>query len=441
MKKIFLLFAFITIINPVILPQSFPDYEERNFTSLKDTSFLSKQLLTATEGSIDPDIYLLGPGDRIFISISGLEEIVVNLFINQEGNLYIPRVGGIDLKNKTLSQGKEEIIEAINRYYNNVEVFVTLVDFRKIKVSLLGNVKKPISLVLFANSRLIDAITNSEGLVKTSNYRNIKIISRDKKEKIYDLLNYLRFGDESNNPYLQEGDIIIVDKVDKVVSIYGEIKYPGIYEFVEGESVMGLLDLAGGYTNKAKKDTIEVISFDERGYNQISRYYAPNQLENNKIKLLNQDRVIIRQIPKFYLDRYVKVEGYVNYPGWYKIIEDSTSLKEIIYEAGGFLKDASLTEASLARTTGSVEYDPELERLKLLLRADMTDDEYDYLKAKSRERPGKVVVDFEKLFLKNDMSENIILKRGDVITIPEAKNYITLLGQVVIMKGLLLMII
>ncbi|MCK7519152.1 MAG: hypothetical protein MZV64_16210 [Ignavibacteriales bacterium] len=44
--------------------------------------------------------------------------------------------------------------------------------------------------------------------------------------------------------------------------------------------------------------------------------------------------------------------------------------------------------------------DPEFERLKLILRADMTDDEYDYLKAKSRQRKGKVVVDFEGLFIK-----------------------------------------
>ncbi len=427
----FKLVSFLILLNSFVLKaQSFPDYQERNFASIKDTSFLGTQILSATEGSIDPDIYLLGPGDRIFISISGLEEIVFSLFINQEGNLYIPKVGGIDLKSKTLSQGKEKIIEAINRYYRNVEVFVTLIDFRKIKVSLLGNVKKPSSMILIANSRLIDAITKSDGLLETSNYRNIKIISQG-KENTYDLLAYLRFGDKTNNPFLLEGDIIIVDKVDKAVSIYGEVKYPGIYEFVEGESIMELLNLAGGYTNKAKKDTIEVISFDERGYNQISRYYALNQLENNTTKLTNQDRVIVRQIPEYYLDRYVKVEGFVNYPGWYKIIEDSTSLKEIINEAGGFLKDASLTEASLSRATGSVEYDPELERLKQIPRADMTDDEYDYLKAKSRERSGKVVVDFEKLFLKNDMSENVILKRGDVITIPEAKNYITLLGQVV----------
>ncbi|RPI65985.1 MAG: hypothetical protein EHM47_17740, partial [Ignavibacteriales bacterium] len=169
----------------------------------------------------------------------------------------------------------------------------------------------------------------------------------------------------------------------------------------------------------------------ETGTYQVSNYYSLDVLNNNPVELKNQDRVIIRQIPEYYLDRFVKVDGYVNYPGWYKIIKDKTTLKEIIEQAGGFLDDASLTEASLTRSVGSTEYDPEYERLKLIPRADMTDDEYDYLKAKSRERPGRVVVDFERLFVMNESEENIILKRGDEINIPEAKNYITLLGQVV----------
>jgi polysaccharide export outer membrane protein len=69
--------------------------------------------------------------------------------------------------------------------------------------------------------------------------------------------------------------------------------------------------------------------------------------------------------------------------------------------------------------------------LKQIPRVDMTDDEYDYLKAKSRERPGRVVVDFEKLFNDNELNEDVILERGDIINVPEAKNYVNLLGQVV----------
>jgi len=433
LKKIFIIFPLFTLIlNPILQSQTFPDYRERSLSDIKDTLLVKDfSPITATEGSIDPDEYRLGPGDKIFISISGLEEIILNLPINQEGNLYIPKVGGIELKHSTLAEGKEKIISAVNRYYKNVDVFVTLIDFRKIKVALLGNVEKPSSHVLPANARLLDVITESDGLLKTSNYRNVKVLSKNGEEKIYDLLTYLRYGDKSENPYLVEGDVVLIDKVDKIVSIYGEIKYPGIYEFVEGETASELIDLAGGFTLKARADTIEIVSFDDVGKNQISRYYSIDWLKNNSVSLKKQDRIIVRQIPEYYLDHYVGVAGFVKYPGWYKIIKDNTTLKEIIQQAGGFLEDASLKEALLTRRVGVAQEDPEYERLKLIPRADMTDDEYDYLKAKSRERVGRVVVDFERLFLNGDENENIILKKGDEIEIPEAKNYITLLGQVV----------
>src|SRR5690606_9956637 len=149
----------------------------------------------------------------------------------------------------------------------------------------------------------------------------------------------------------------------------------------------------GGLTSKARKDSIEIVSFDEDGKRQYSKYFSIDEINNSSIFLKNYDRIIVRHLPEYLEDRYVKVEGFVNYPGWYKIVKDSTTLSDIIEQAGGFLEDASLSEASLTRTVVIKVEDPEYERLKLIPRADMTDEEYDYLKAKSRERVGKVVVD------------------------------------------------
>jgi protein involved in polysaccharide export with SLBB domain len=40
-------------------------------------------------------------------------------------------------------------------------------------------------------------------------------------------------------------------------------------------------------------------------------------------------------------------------------------------------------------------------------------------------------VDFEELFIKNNLTEDVVLRRNDEIYVPEAKNYVILLGQVV----------
>jgi len=427
-----LIFCFVIAAAGSLVSQDLPNYFERAFRQQLDSlSAVSIYSTGASEGSIDPDEYHVGPGDKLFISISGVREFIYNVSINQEGWIYLPQVGGIDLNNLTMAQARTKLENSINRYYKDVNIFISLVDFRQIRVSLIGDVVKPSNFVLAANSRLMDLFSISAGLNKTANIRNIKIISKEDSVKYYDLLSFLRFGNFDNNPLLREGDVVLVDRADKTITISGLVKYPGIYEYVENESVYDLIQLVGGFLSKAKKDTIEVVRFYDNGSYQKSDFYSTEQLKQNNTVLHNKDHIIVREIPEYYIEYFVRIVGFVKYPGFYKIIKDKTTLKEIIQQADGFLEEASLTEATLTRNIEKEKEDPEFERLKLISPADMTEDEYDYFKAKSRQTSGRVVIDFVDLFINNNLAENIVLKRGDVITIPEQKDYIIMLGQFV----------
>jgi protein involved in polysaccharide export with SLBB domain len=429
--KLFILTFLTILVSNKGLTQQLPDYPERFIQdSLSQISPTSIPRI-ATEGIISPDEYRVGPGDKMFISISGVTEISNTFIIDQEGFLYIPRIGGIDLRKNTLAVAKEKISDAILRYFKDVDIFISLVDFRMIKISLVGSVTKPAVFVLSANSRLMDLVTGSRQLNDNSDLRNINVISKEGETKNYDLLSFLRFGDFSNNPILVEGDVVLIQKVDQVIRISGQINYPALYEFRSEETIEDLIQLAGGFTYDARKDTIELIRFLEDGKTQISNYFSYDEIVQNKIYLQNKDHVVIRKIPEYLVDHYVLISGYVRYPGWYKINKNSTTLKEMIEEAGGFLDEASLTEASITRKMDVEEIDPEYERLKLIPTDKMTEDEYDYFKAKSRQYSGRVVVDFTKLFQNNDLKENIILKKSDIINVPEKKDYIIMLGQFV----------
>jgi len=421
---------FIYLYSTFLLAQFKPDYTERSFQTIQDSIAIANFSGEATSGVIDEEKYIVGPGDVLFISISGIQETASKLQIDYEGNLYIPRVGGIDLKNKTLAESKRIIKDKLNYFYKNVDIFISLAEFRRIKVSLIGDVVSPSSITLKSNARLLDLLRSSSGLTETSNYRNITVQSVNGEKNTYDLLTFLRKGDFSNNPLLREGDVVIVDKTDKVVSIVGQIKFPASYEYVEGEDLTELIDLAGGFITKSRKDSIELIRFSDDGQSQYSLYFNYDELLNERVKLKNKDLIIVREIPQYLLPHYVKIEGKIKYPGFYKIKKDVTKLSDVVKEAGGFLEEASLVNAYLLRTEVDKLIDPEFERLKLIPRADMTDDEYDYLKAKSRQREGKVIIDFDKLFRQNAFDEDIILKNNDYIYIPEEKNYIIMLGQV-----------
>ena len=429
--KLFILTFLTILISNKGLTQQLPDYPERFIQdSLSQISTASIPRI-ATEGIINPEEYRVGPGDKIFISISGVTEISNTFIIDQEGFLYIPRIGGIDLRKNTLAVAKEKISDAILRYFKDVDIFISLVDFRMIKVSLVGNILKPSVFTLPSNSRLMDLVTGSKQLTETSDIRNIKVQTKNGELKEYDLISFLRNGDYLNNPILLEGDVIMIGKVDKIVQLSGQVQFPAIYEFRPNESVADLIKLAGGFLYNARKDTIELVRFLDDGKIQISKYFSYDDVKENPIVLQNKDHVIVRQIPEYYIEHYVQVNGYVRFPGFYKIEKNVTSLAEIVNKAGGFLEEASLTEASLSRTMDVDELDPEFERLKLILTDKMTEDEYDYYKSKSRQRTGLVVIDFVKLFEQNDLREDIILRKNDIINVPEKKDYIIMLGQFV----------
>jgi protein involved in polysaccharide export with SLBB domain len=414
--------------------QDKPNYPERSFQEQVDpvqTSQTGIDNVETAQSSIDPDEYFVGPGDNIFVSISGLRETIHTLIINQEGWVYIPQVGAVDLNNNTLAEAKTELEQSIRRYYKDVIIFISLVGFRYIRVSLIGDVTSPSNFVVTSNSRLMDLISTSAGLKASANIRNIKIISREDSVNYYDLLPFLRFGISKNNPLLRDGDIVLVDKSDKTFRISGEVKYPGVYDFIENESVSEILQMAGGFLSKAKKDTIEIVRFDDNGEFQKSYLYSMESLELNEMILHNKDNVIVRAKSEYLIEQFVAVEGFVKYPGFYMIEKNKTTLSEVISKAGGLLDNGSYTEATLTRKLSVSVYDPEFERLKVVPRVDMTDDEYAYVKAKSRERAGRVVVDFHDLLVNGNKNEEVILYQGDRINVPEKKNYITLLGQVI----------
>jgi polysaccharide biosynthesis/export protein len=120
----------------------------------------------------------------------------------------------------------------------------------------------------------------------------------------------------------------------------------------------------------------------------------------------------------------------VIYPGTYPIDHRKTRLSQIIEAARGFTSEASLEEATVTRKIAENERDLEFERLSKIPPSDMQEDEYEYFKARSRERYGQMRVDFKRLFLEGDANEDVLLQDDDVVEIPIRKNYVRIIGRV-----------
>lgn len=424
----------------------------------------------ALEKTINPDEYIIGPGDVLAVNIWG--ELSIDLRVTPEGRLLIPTVSDIPVAGIPLSEAKKRIKQEVRRKYIDSEVTVTLVSLRKFKVTVSGAVLNPGDVVVTATDRVSDAIklaggflqpiavttkreetsvetpSKKEVVVKTSEVksearlvikeaskRNIRVTRRDGSVLRADILRYQVTGVKRYNPYLLDGDVIYVPIREEdvgVVGIYGAVKSPGLYEYVPGDKLSDIITLAHGLTMDADSTLIEVVRFDEDHKTTKSiKVNLRGNPQDNDIPLKPDDRIFIRSIPDFHEKKQVRVIGEVLYPGEYTIQEGETWLSDIIRQAGGVTEDASLEDAEVIRTAYTDIKDPELERLEKMSVADMTEQEREYFKIRSREKKGVIAVDFKKLFIDNDRSHDILLRDRDLIRVPTKGRTVNVTGQVV----------
>ena len=98
------------------------------------------------------------------------------------------------------------------------------------------------------------------------NFRKI-LLKRNGKVINVDLRKYFATGDDKYNPYLLEGDWIVVQRRDlsSFVAIYGAVNKPGAYEFVQGDKLTDIVEIAGGTIESADLENVEIIRLDEEG--------------------------------------------------------------------------------------------------------------------------------------------------------------------------------
>ena len=228
----------------------------------------------------------------------------------------------------------------------------------------------------------------------------------------------------------------IKDQLPKqVVTIHGEVNYPGEYEFEENMNVSDLILNAGSLTRSAYVLKAELAKVDPKTSVKTIAVDLQAILANNDsssdLPLEPDDHVFIRRIPEWELGPTVTVQGEVMFPGSYSIVKDSTTLREILEKTGGFTKDALVGESKLLRQRAQILEDKEYERLKILSRDEMSLSEYEYLVMKQNtENVREIVVDFFKLMVKRENSEDIVLKNGDMIIIPKRPNVVYVSGRV-----------
>lgn len=401
---------------------------------------------------IDPNAYILGPGDMLSIFTWGSFQGQYQLPISPEGMLLVPEIGPIDVAGLTLTQAGEKISENIKLKYRNVESSVSLVDLRVFKVYVGGAVANPGAYPATAMTRASEVINLAGGFfqapmmgdktqpptyqyiwpgLKVSSKRNIKVQRQDGSCLDADILRLDLAGNPLHDPLLLDGDEIFIPIREATINLYGifgAVRNPGYFEYSARDSLRDLISLAHGLSLDADSADVEIVRFnsDNRNTQNIAiDLTAPGW----NIPLRPDDRVYIKPVQGYHEKYQVELVGEFEYPGFYAIAEDVTTLYDIVAKAGGFTDLASLEEAEMNRVSAEELVDPEFERLKKMDVADMSESEYEYFKIRSRSKAGRVAVDFRSLFVDNDMSKNILLRNSDVISVPRKRKVVSVSGE------------
>ena len=378
--------------------------------------------------------YRLGSGDVVGIYIWGRTQVTLSGTVGVEGTLFLRNLGLVNAAGLTLSKFQAEMDSVVHRFYRDVKVECTLLRPRQIPVWLSGEVKKPGRYVVSALSTLSQVITVAGGPTEKASLRHIRIRHSTGDTAEADLYGLLARGDRSQDLYLESGDVVFVPLSGKSVAVYGEVKRPAIFELRGGERLCDVIDLAGGYTSAAYLEKIQLVQRLAGGERRLAYLDCREKgsLEANPA-MVGDEEVVVFSAPWYESGKkkafFVTIEGEARYPGVYTFAEGEP-LSLLLRRAGGFTGKADIKQARFIRPTNHVFEDKELERIQKTPEKDRSENDREYLQIKlEQEPPDFIIIDFQKLWVRRDPKQDIKLRNGDRIVIPQRLETVALTGR------------
>ena len=199
-----------------------------------------------------PNDYILGPGDEIHLQIWGSIDADQRLVINRDGQVFLPKVGTINLTGVRAGDLEPLLRSKVGRIFTNFDLNATLGRLRSIQIYVVGQALQPGTYTVSSLSTLINALFEVGGPSSAGSMRTIQLKRDGRIVGNLDLYDFIAHGDRSGDVPLQPGDVIVIPPVGPRVAVLGALEQPAIYELKGAGSVGEVLALGGGLSVLAK---------------------------------------------------------------------------------------------------------------------------------------------------------------------------------------------
>lgn len=355
--------------------------------------------------------------------------------VRQNGKEYqVNTVDDTDYSICKMHDGDVVTAEAIlDRFTNKLEVRGAV--YRPGIYELGGKLNTVRELVEKADGLMADAFTGRAVL-----YRERENKTREVKQID---IRAIMDGTQPDIP-LQKNDVLYIPSIHDLedlgnVQIYGEVAHPGDYPYADNMTLEDLVITAGGLRESASVVRVDVAR----------RIKDPKSTESSAtigqtfsfglkdgfvvdgepgFTLQPYDQVFVRRSPGYSAQQNVTVSGEVLYGGTYALTTKSERISSVIAKAGGATPFAYVKGAKLTRVANEEEI-RRMQDVVTLLRRQVGDAMIDSLGI-NVQNTFTVGIDLEAALANPGSDADIVLREGDVITVPEYNNTVKIDGAV-----------
>ena len=317
-------------------------------------------------------------------------------------------------------------------------------------VEVKGAVYRPGQFQMNGRVKTVKQLIECAGGLKDDAFMNRAILNRRNPNNTLDNL-AVNLADlmegRIEDIALRKNDVLFVPSLFdmqevQTVTIYGEVAFPGVYQYMDNMTVEDFIVNAGGLNEGASIARVDVArrvkdAKATTASDTITLTYSfslSDELqvkENLNFTLKPFDEVYVRKSPGYYKQENVTVEGEVLFDGTFALIKKNQRLSELVQNAGGLTPQAYPEGARLVRQMT----DEELQRLEVTIEtalqtAKNEEDSINIRNTLANQVSYPVGIELHKALEKPGSAADITLRDGDRLIVPQFSNTVKMSGEV-----------